>query len=367
MKITLVHYWLESMRGGEKVLENIIDIFPDSAIITNYYDEKNISRSLSKRISKTSFIQYLPFVKFLYRHYLPLYPLALNRIKVDNSDLVISSESGPAKGIQVRNNIPHICYTHTPMRYIWDMQEEYFGRGIKRVFLQPIINYLRNWDYNSAQNLDCIIANSHYVKERISKFWNKESVVIYPPVDTKKFAISKNINEYYLIFGQSTKYKRHDIAVKAFNENKKQLIIIGQGEEIPSLKSKAKDNITFLGRVEDSSMKKYLSECKALIFPGIEDFGIIPVEAMASGRPVIAFNRGGAKETIIDKKTGLFFEEQTPKSLNKKINEFESIAHNFNPNYIRKRSFKFDKEIFKNHFRNFVKNFMINHKKTIEK
>tara|TARA_S200000501_G_scaffold190210_1_gene179138 strand:+ start:132978 stop:134087 length:1110 start_codon:yes stop_codon:yes gene_type:complete len=363
MKITLVHYWLESMRGGEKVLENIIDVFPNSGIITNYYNEKKISRHLLKRISKTSFIQDLPFVKLLYRHYLPLYPLALKRIKIKNSDLVISSESGPAKGIQVGDNIPHICYTHTPMRYIWDMQEEYFGKGMKRMFLQPVINYLRNWDYNSAQKLDCIIANSQYVKERIARFWKRESEVIYPPVDTNKFSISKNISEYYLIFGQSTKYKRHDIAVKAFNENKRQLIIIGEGEELPNLKSNAKKNITFLGRVEDNSLKKHLSKCKALIFPGIEDFGIVPVEAMASGRPVIAFDRGGAKETIIDKKTGLFFNEQTPKSLNKKIDEFESIAHSFDPGYIKKHSEKFDKEIFKNHFKKYVEDFVMNYKK----
>ncbi|MBA65643.1 MAG: glycosyl transferase [Candidatus Marinimicrobia bacterium] len=356
MKVFLVHYWLNSMRGGEKVLEQMIDLFPEAKIITNYYSNKRISKPILDRIYKTSLINNLPFVEKFYRHYLPIYPLALKNIKVKSADVVISSESGPAKGIQVPSHIPHICYTHTPMRYIWDMQSEYFGEGMKRKIIQPFINYLRKWDYNSAQRVDFFVANSHYVKKRIRRFWGRTSEVIYPPVDTKNFSISNTIDDYYLLFGQSTKYKRHDLAVKAFNENKKKLIVIGEGEELTYLKSISKNNISFLGRINNKLMKKYLSRCRALIFPGIEDFGIIPVECMASGRPVIAFNKGGATETIINKKTGLFFDKQSSDSLNQKINDFELIEHKFDPLYIKKHSLNFDKKIFKQKFLKFINN-----------
>jgi len=354
MNVILVHYWLNSMRGGEKVLEQMIDLFPETKIITNYYSKERISKSILEKIYKTSLINNLPFVEKFYRHYLPIYPFALKNIKVKSTDVVISSESGPAKGIQVPSDIPHICYTHTPMRYIWDLQSEYFGEGMKRKIIQPFINYLRKWDYNTAQKVDFFVANSHYVKNRISRFWGRDSKVIYPPVDTNSFSISNKINDYYLLFGQSTKYKRHDLAVKAFNENKKKLIVIGEGEELTYLKSISKNNISFLGRVNDKLMKNYLSRCRALIFPGIEDFGIIPVECMASGRPVIAFNKGGATETIINKKTGLFFDKQSPDSLNKKINDYELMEHKFDPIYIKNHSLKFDKKIFKQKFLKFI-------------
>jgi len=342
------------MRGGEKVIESLTDIFPRAEIITNSYKKSNISNKLSKRITKTTFINKLPCASSLYQYYLPLYPTALKRIHINSVELVISSESGPAKGITVANNIPHLCYTHSPMRYIWDMQDEYFSTGIKRKILQPVINYLQRWDYSTAQKVDYIIANSNFIKKRIKKYWDRNAKVIYPPVNVNKFQINETINEHYLLFGQHVKYKKSELAVRAFNENKRKLVVMGGGEEVPYLKSIANNNIIFLDRVNDEVMKKYLSSCRALIFPGIEDFGIIPVEAMACGRPVIAYNAGGAMETVIEGETGLFFNSQTVNSLNKKIDDFEKIENHFIPDVIRNHALKFDKEIFKNHFKEYV-------------
>ena len=351
---TIVHYWLNRMRGGEKVIESLTVIFPRAEIITNSYKKSNISNKLSKRITKTTFINKLPCASSLYQYYLPLYPTALKRIHINSVELVISSESGPAKGITVANNIPHLCYTHSPMRYIWDMQDEYFGKGLKRKILQPFINYLQRWDYTTAQKVDYIIANSNFIKKRIKKYWNRSAEVIYPPVDVKKFKINNITNEHYLLFGQHVKYKKSELTIHAFNENKKKLVVMGGGEELPYLKSIANNNIIFLGKVEGDIMKKYLSGCRALIFPGIEDFGIIPLEAMACGRPVIAYNAGGAMETVIEEETGLFFNSQTVNSLNKKIDDFEIIENQFIPDVIRNHALKFDKKIFKNHFKEYV-------------
>jgi len=351
----LVHYWLNGMRGGEKVLEACIDVLPKTHIITNVYIERNISNKLANKKITTTFINKLPFIESFYQYYLPLYPKALKMININSKKLVISSESGPAKGITVARNIPHICYTHSPMRYIWDMQDEYFGTGFKRIIFQPIINYLQKWDYTTAQKVDYVVANSNFVKQRIKKYWNRKAEVIHPPVDTKKFSISNNIEEYYLLFGQHVKYKKSELAIRAFNNNRKKLIVMGGGEELPFLRSIAKDNISILGKVNEDVMKKYLASCRALIFPGIEDFGIIPVEAMACGRPVIAYNIGGATETVSENITGLFFNEQTVTSLNSAIDKFENIEDNFNSLSIINHAQTFDVEIFKEKFKEFVK------------
>ncbi len=351
---TIVHYWLNGMRGGEKVIESILDIFPNSEIITNVYIKDNISDKLSNRVKKTTLIQYLPKSLKFYQYYLPLYPLALSKIKINSVDLVISSESGPAKGINVSRKIPHICYTHTPMRYIWDMQDEYFGNGLKRKTIQPIINFLQKWDYSTAQKVDYIIANSNFVKDRIKRIWNRESVVIYPPVDTDIFKRNQTIDDFYLLFGQHVKYKKSELAIRVFNENSRKLIVMGGGEELPFLKSIAKDNIVFLGSVDDETKNKYLSSCRALIFPGVEDFGIIPVEAMACGRPVIAFNKGGATETVKNMVSGLFFDTQTEKSLDAVINKYESVEDQFIPDNIREYSIRFDRKVFQEKFKEYV-------------
>jgi len=364
LNTVIIHYWLKRMRGGEKVIESIVDIFPEADIITNLYSKNNISSKLSKRIKKTTFINQLPFASFFYQYYLPLYPTALKRIHIDSAELVVSSESGPAKGINVANNIPHICYTHSPMRYIWDMLDIYFGTGTKRKILQPAINYLQKWDYSTAQKVDYIIANSNFVKKRINKYWKRKSTVIYPPVDTNQFGISDNINENYLLFGEHVKYKKSELVVRAFNVNKKKLVVMGGGNKLQYLKSIANDNIIFLGRVNIDVMKKYLSSSRALIFPGIEDFGIIPVEAMACGRPVIAFNEGGATETVLENVTGLFFKYQTLDSLNDTLKQFENIESQFVPKNIQNYSHKFDKSVFQKKFKEYIDTCLVDFNKT---
>jgi len=360
---TIVHYWLNGMRGGEKVIESILDIYPQSQLITNLFEKDKISKKIRDCNVKTTFINSLPFSSKYYQYYLPFYPSALSRLKVDTADFVISSESGPAKGINVANNIPHICYTHSPMRYIWDMQDEYFGVGYKRKLLQPVINYLQRWDYSTAQNVDYIIANSHYVKERIKRVWDRNALVINPPVETKNIILNENIGEHYLLFGQHVKYKKSELAIHAFNENRKKLVVMGGGEQVPFLKSKARDNIIFLGRVNEETKRKYLSTCRALIFPGIEDFGIIPVEAMAYGRPVIAFNEGGATETVIESISGLFFNNQTVNSLNVTIDKYETIEDEYVPENIQKYSYKFDKSVFQNKFKDYIEECLIDFQK----
>ena len=342
------------MRGGEKVIESILDIYPNSRIITNIFNKKNISEKLRSCNVETTLINSLPFSSKFYQYYLPLYPFALNRVSIDSADIVISSESGPAKGIKISNKIPHICYTHSPMRYIWDMQDEYFGRGLKRKILQPIINYLQKWDFITAQKVDYIVANSRYVQKRIKRVWNRDSIVIHPPVKTKNIELNEDIGDHYLLFGQHVKYKKSELAIQAFNENRKKLIVMGGGEELPFLKSISNDNISFLGKVNENVKQQYLSSCKALIFPGIEDFGIIPVEAMSYGRPVIAYKEGGSAETVIDQITGLFFDHQTIKSLNEKIIMFESIENQFSSKAISEHAKEFDESVFKTKFKQYV-------------
>ena len=343
---TIVHYWFNGIRGGEKVVDAMLDLFPKKRLVSNIFT-KNISLKIfNPYFKKATFINSLPFSKSLYLYYLPLYPIALRMINIKNCDLVISSESGPAKGIKVSSKIPHICYTHTPMRYIWDMRNEYFGNKMKRRLINPMLNYLRNWDIESAGKVDYIIANSKFVRKRINTFWGRDAEVIYPPVDTQFGFLNSKVEDYFLLFGQHVKYKKSELAIRAFNQNGKKLIVMGTGEEIPYLKSIANDNISFLGRVNEKTKNNMLSSCRALIFPGVEDFGIIPVEAMSFGRPVIAYKKGGAEETVVDGLSGLFFEKQSTSSLNTAVKNFIANETSFNPENIKEHSFSFDKSKF---------------------
>lgn len=343
---TIVHYWFNGIRGGEKVVEAILDLFTEKSLVSNIFTKDISLKAFNPHYKKATFINYLPFSNSMYQYYLPLYPLALRMINIKNSDLVISSESGPAKGIKVSKKIPHICYTHSPMRYVWDMRDEYFGIKMKRRIINPMLNYLQNWDIESARKLDYIVANSKFVRKRINKFWGRNAEVIYPPVDTQVGYLNPKVEDYFLLFGQHVKYKKSELAIRAFNQNGKKLIVMGTGEEIPYLKSIANGNIEFLGRVDERTKSNTLSSCRALIFPGIEDFGIIPVEAMSFGRPVIAYKRGGAEETVIDELSGMFFKQQTISSLNTAIKNFIGNETSFNPKNIQEHSFSFDKSKF---------------------
>ena len=356
MKVAIVHFWLVQMCGAENVLEALCEMFPQAEIFTHVYVPEAVSETIRKHKVHTTFIHKLPKAKKLYQSYLPLMPLALQQLDLREYDLVISSESGPAKGVVVAPTALHICYCHSPMRYVWDMYPDYLASAgrFKRLLMPPLIHYLRMWDYFTAGGVDQFVANSNYVASRIQRYYRRSSEVIAPPVDTDNFKPRDDVEDFYLIFGRLVPYKRPDLAVSAFNETGRKLIVIGEGELGASLKKQAKDNIVFMGRQSSEVVREYLAKCKALIFPGLEDFGIVPVEAIASGRPVIAYGRGGALDTVIDGETGVFFYQQTTESLNDAIKRFEQDYKNFDPATITKHANKFSKDQFKDKFMNLV-------------
>lgn len=352
MKVAIIHYWLIGMRGGERVLEALCRMYPDADIFTNAYVPEGISPTIRSHRIRTTFIQRLPKVKTCYQKYLFLMPLALEQLDLRGYDLVISSESGPAKGVITDPDSLHVCYCHSPMRYIWDMYPGYLkDKGfVTKNIMKLSFNYMRIWDVTSAARVDRIIANSTFVAKRIKKYWRRESTVIHPPVATERFKISTSSKDYYLWIGQLISYKRPDLAVKAFTESGKRLIVVGTGYEIQSLKAIAGPTVEFAGHRTDVEVATLLSECKALIFPGIEDFGIVPVEAMACGKAVIAFRRGGALDTVIQKKTGLFFDEPTSGALNAALDEFERDSSWVDPAAIRQHAEQFSEAAFRKSF-----------------
>lgn len=328
MKVAIVHYWLVTMRGGEKVLESLCEMFPEADIYTNVYNPANISETIKKHAIYTTPINSFPFAKKLYQKYMPFMPKALMELDLTGYDLIISSESGPAKGVVPSPDAFHICYCHTPMRYLWDMYHDYFrnSKPFVRFFMKKMIPGLRQWDVMSSNLVDCFVANSHFVASRIRRYYNRDAKIVYPPCAIEKYVDNpRNVKDYYLFFGQLVGYKRADLAIEACIKAGKKLVVVGDGSSKKAAIYKKSGLISFTGRVSDSEVARYLSEAKALIFPGIEDFGIIPVEANAAGCPVIAFKKGGAIDSIIPGKTGLFFEEQSIDSLINAINSFEAL------------------------------------------
>ncbi|MGV6830575.1 MAG: glycosyltransferase [bacterium] len=359
IKVAIIHYWLINWRGGEKVIESLCKMYPNADIFTHVVSKRKMPKEIiNTHKINTTFISKLPFSKKLYQAYLPLMPLALEVLDLTKYDLVISSESGPAKGVITRPDALHICYCHSPMRYIWDMHYDYLKKlsKPKSIIFSLLAHRLRTWDQISSLRPDYFIANSNFVMKRIEKCYRRESTVIHPPVQTKLYKISDEIDDYYLFAGQLVSYKRADIAIKAFNSNKRKLIVLGEGTEQKHLEKEASSNIIFLGRQSSEKLQEYFSKCRALIFPGIEDFGILPIEVMASGRPVIAFKAGGALDYIIDKKTGIFFDKQTSESLNEAIENFEKNEDNFIPSAIKEFSESFSEEIFRKNMASFIKN-----------
>lgn len=349
MKVAIVHYWLVSMRGGEKVVEELCRMFPDADIFTLVCDPSSLSPTLRRHKITTSFIQRLPGGVKRYKQFLPLMPFALESFDLSAYDLVISSESGPAKGVIPRPDALHLCYCHTPMRYLWDHYHAYRAEAgpIGRMVMPLVGPFLRQWDVTTAARVDAFVANSAHVGRRIQRFYNREATVIHPPVAVDDFAISPEIDDAYLCAGQLVGYKRIDLAVRAFTAMNKRLVVIGEGEQLKRLKAMAGPTVTFLGRQPFDSLKTYLARCRALIFPGEEDFGIVPVEAMASGRPVIAFGRGGVRETVVDGRTGCFFDEQTPESLVAAVRRFEAMEARFRPEALRAHARTFASEVFR--------------------
>lgn len=325
MKVAIVHYWLVNMRGGEKLVELLCDLFPDADIYTLVFDPSKVSAKIRSHRITTSFIQKMPFGVKKYQKYLPLHPMAIEQFDLSRYDLVLSSESGIAKGVILPPNVCHICYCHSPMRYVWNMYHEYrngLGR-ISRIIWMLFSNYLRLWDYTNSQRVHKFIANSHNVKRRIELYYGREASVVYPPVTIDRFRNAPS-EDFYLIVSQLVSYKRVDLAVAAFSSLGKRLVVIGDGVECRRLKEMAGESVVFLGRQSDEVLEDYYARCRAFVFPGEEDFGITPLEAMASGKPVIAYGRGGALETVKDGETGLFFHTPDPCSLARAVEELES-------------------------------------------
>jgi glycosyltransferase involved in cell wall biosynthesis len=329
VRTAIVHYWLVGMRGGEKVLESLCELYPEADIFTHVLVPEAISPRLNAHRIQTSFIARLPRAKTWYKKYLPLMPLALEHLDLRGYDLVISSESGPAKGIVPAPGALHLCYCHSPMRYIWNMYHDYRASagGFTRLSMPLLTHYLRNWDHCSAARVDAFIANSHNVAARIRQYYRRDAEVVHPPVDVDAFAPvpDQEVGEHYLMVGELVPYKRPDLAVKAFTALGKRLIVIGGGEMLCELRRQAGSNVEILGPQPFATLQSHYARCRALIFPGEEDFGIVPVEAMASGRPVIAFGRGGAIETVVSGVTGVFFDRQTVDDLIAAVERFETM------------------------------------------
>lgn len=332
MKVAIVHYWLVTMRGGEKVLEELCKMFPEADIYTNVYNPAKISNEIKKHKIFTTKVNNFPMAKKLYQKYMPFMPKALMELNLTNYDLIISSESGPAKGICPAPNAFHICYCHTPMRYLWDMYHDYFRKSnpVVKFFMKKMIPGLRQWDVMSSNLVDHFIANSSFVAKRINRYYNREADVVFPPCNIEKYINNpRNPKDFYLFFGQLVGYKRADLAIEACIKANKKIVVIGDGKSKEAKKYEKTGLVTFTGRVSDEQVAQYLSQAKALLFPGIEDFGIIPVEANSAGCPVLAYRKGGAIDSIKENETGLFFDEQTVESLVDCINQFEKQENNF--------------------------------------
>jgi len=349
MKVALVHYWLVTMRGGEKVLEELCRIFPQADIFTHVVDESVLTPTLRSHRIVTSFIQKLPGARKHYQKYLPLMPMALEHLDLRGYDLVISSESGPAKGVVTDPDAVHVCYCHSPMRYIWNMYHDYRGSlgRVAGTALVPVAHYLRWWDAVSSSRVDRFVANSSNVARRIRRYYGREAEVVFPPVAVGDFTPAWDNDGFYLMAGQLVAYKRPDLAVEAFNRSGKPLVVIGAGEQLDGLRRLAKPNILILGPQPFDVLRDHYARCRALVFPGEEDFGIVPLEAMASGKPVIAYGRGGALETVVDGRTGLFFMEQTAEALNGAIERFEAMERRFSAEEIARHAQTFDASIFR--------------------
>lgn len=327
-KVALIHYWLVGMRGGEKVLEALCRMYPQADIFTHVYDPSTISDTINRhRVIETS-VGRLPFAKSMYQKYLPFMPRALEQVDLTGYDLVISSEAGPAKGVIVPPDAFHLCYCHSPMRYLWDQYHVYRDSAgtLMQLALPHFAHRLRTWDVTSAARVDAFAANSNHVAARIQKYWRRDAAVVHPPADLEAFKpIDQNdVGDFYLWAGELAPYKRPDLMIEAFNELGLPLVVLGGPEKTrQKLEATANDNITFMGRVEFDVLKDHMARCRALIFPGEEDFGIVPVEVMASGRPVIAYDRGGARDTVVNGITGLLFKDQTVDALVTAVKEFE--------------------------------------------
>ena len=363
MKIAIVHELLTKIGGAEKVLLALHKIYPDAPIYTLLYDENGTKGQFSDcKIISSSLKKYPSFLRRKTKLFLPKLAQAIEEFDFSEFDVVISISSAYSHGILTKPSTFHICYCNSPMRYAWDWYHEYMkenkiGFGLKGLYIRNLLHKIRIWDKIASERVDFWISNSCTVESRVKKYYQKDSTVICPPVEVSSIEMSENVpDDYYVIVSRLEPYKNIGLAIEAFNQNEKELVIIGTGSDENNLKEKANKNIEFLGWQSDKSVHEYMKNAKAFIFPGEEDFGITPVESMACGRPVIALKRGGTLETIVDGKTGLFFEEETPIALNSAIEKLEKDYISFTPANCRKQAEKFSTENFEKEITNIVNN-----------
>jgi len=347
------------MRGGEKCVEALCEVFPDATLFALVHRQGSVSPTIERMPIRTSFIQRLPGALENYRHYLPLFPAAVQRLDMSEFDIVISSNHCVAKGVRTAASTLHICYCYTPMRYIWGLYDDYFGPGraglLTRMGMRAVRGYLRRWDVRTAVNPHRFIAISKNVRNRIREIYHRDSDLIYPPVETSTLAISRRDDGYFLIVSALVPYKRVDLAVEAFNRTGDRLIVVGDGPEAAKLRKMAGPRVEFTGWLPDSRVRDLYAGCKAVIFPGEEDFGIVPVEAMACGKPVVAFARGGALETVLDipdLTTGVLFQEQSVESLVAAVHKCKE--RQFEPEALRRYALGFDREIYKSRMKEYI-------------
>jgi glycosyltransferase involved in cell wall biosynthesis len=357
MRVAIVHYWLVGMRGGEQVLEALLDLYPQADIFTHVYAPHAVSPKIRQQKVYTTFINKLPLAIRHYQSYLPLMPLALESLDLSDYDLVISSESGPAKGVIVPPAAMHVCYCHTPMRYIWDFYHRYRRQAgfFTRTLMPPLCHYLRLWDVSTAARVDAFASNSVNVSRRIARFYGRrDTVVIPPPITVANFDPTHKRGERYLYVGELVAYKQPETAVEACLAMDRPLTVIGGGPLLEHLSAMAKGrDIEVLGRQEDAVVREHLSHCRALLFPGEEDFGLVPVEAMASGAPVIASARGGALETVVDGETGMLYPGETAQDLMRAMERFERAAP-MDSARLAAWVAQFDVAVFRNNFERFI-------------
>jgi glycosyltransferase involved in cell wall biosynthesis len=357
MKVALVHDYLNQMGGAERVVLALHEIFPDAPIYTSIYDPKRVDTAFESIDIRTSFMQKLPLVKKHHQPFLPIYPFAMERLDLRGYDLVLSSSSAFGKGVVTRPETLHICYCHTPMRWCWNY-DEYVERerlgGISRSILPFFITGLRVWDQTSSMRVDHFIANSPVVADRIQKYYRRDAVVIPPPVAASRFTfdVTTRPEGFFLIVSRFMPYKRIDLAIEACNRLQLPLVIIGSGRDENRLKSIAGPTIRFMGRLSDEEVLHYYAHCRAFLLPGEEDFGITPLEAQSSGRPVIAYAAGGALASVIENVTGTFFQKQTVESLVEVLESFDE--RRFDPQTIRNHALEFDKPRFHRRILQFI-------------
>ena len=356
MKVAIVHDWLVVGGGAEKVLQRMIECFPRADIFTivDFLEDRTC---IGNRPVHTSFIQKLPFARKRYRSYLPLMPLAIEQFDLSAYDLILSSSYAVAKGVLVGPDQLHVSYVHSPIRYAWDLQHQYLkesglASGFKSILARILLHYIRGWDAHSANGVDYIIANSHYIARRITKSYQRDSTVIYPPVDVSGLSVGSQKGDFYLTAARLVPYKRIDLIVKAFSSTPhRRLVVIGDGPDMRKIKAAAGPNVEIMGYQPFEVLRDHLQRARAFVFAGEEDFGISIVEAQACGTPVIAFGKGGALESVIglprERPTGVFFRAQTPESLLEAVDRFEQHSRSFASKFCRENAERFSAEVFK--------------------